>query len=81
MIYYTVNKIGDGSRKNAFRADCTISHVWNPQHPCPTCNTYIVAVTDEMEETETRRLIKDLESACIRRGLIYEDVLTWYVRF
>lgn len=76
MFYYLVKKIGDGTRKSPFRPDFDGAYVWNPDHVCPTCNTYIICTSEKVEYLQE---ITDLEQACNARNLLMEDVSKWFV--
>jgi hypothetical protein len=76
MYYYIVEKIGEGTEDNPFRPNFKGTFVWNPDHVCPYCNTYIIGLA---EPTDLLNPVTDLETACFARSLPVTDVVSWFV--
>lgn len=76
MHFYLVEKIGDGTRLNPFRANYEGSYIWGSENNCPNCGLYIIALP---VETDLLQPVTDLETACISRGLLISDVEKWFV--
>ncbi|MBS4195314.1 hypothetical protein [Lederbergia citri] len=76
MFYYLINKVGDGTRNNPYRPDFDGAYVWNPDHICNTCGTYIIATSEQKEHLQE---VTDIEQACEVRGLKQEEVINWFV--
>jgi len=74
MFYYLVDKIGDGTKLNtAFRANYVGPYVWSDKG---YNGKYVIALPIETAELTP---INDLENECNLRGLLIDDVLTWFV--
>jgi len=76
MFYYLSEKIGDGTEENPYRPNYNDAFVWDSEHVCPICGTYIIALPIE---TNALQPITDLEKACNTRNLDIKNVTTWYV--
>lgn len=77
MYFYKVSIMGHGTETEPYRPNIEefISFVWSDKQ-CKDCLTCIMISDVFIEGLET---IKDLELACLSRGLIYGDLLKWSV--
>jgi hypothetical protein len=73
MNYYVVDKIGDGSKQDPFRPNITsdVSYVCTEIND----NKFLVGTNEILLETT----VTDLQSYCNVNGIVYEDVLKWFV--